>query len=573
MRILFLTSAHNGLSQRLQTELEELGHRVTVELGLNSEVMERAARMARPDLIVCPLLTRRIPESVWRRNVCLIVHPGIVGDRGPASLDWAILNGERTWGVTVLQAGAELDGGDIWATEVVPMRSTSKAAMYRLEITEAATRAVLTAVGRFESGAWRPRPLDYASAGVRGVARPAVPITERRIDWSGSTADVLRVLHSATSAPGVLDEVGGEELFVYGGWAEDVLRGAPGSILDRRHEAVCRATGDGAVWLTHARRPGRSHFKLPAAVALKDAPAAVPRLAHDLPPGIRPSSSRRRTFRDLSYREDSTGRVGFLRFEFANGAMTTSQCLRLLGAVRAAARRPTRVLVLQGGDEFWSNGINLATIEASRDPGNEAWRNIGVMDDIVAEIVGLTDRIVVAALHGNAGAGGVPLALAADLVWCRRGVVLNPHYRAMGGLFGSEYWTYLLPRRVGPDIAEVLINSMHPLGVPRALDLGLIDESCDRMNGAFDDWVRDRVTALVTDPQLDGQIAIKAQRRADDEQRKPLQRYREEELAEVATQFFDPEHPFHEARRDFVRKRPPRNTPAHLARHRADLWW
>jgi putative two-component system hydrogenase maturation factor HypX/HoxX len=31
----------------------------------------------------------------------------------------------------------------------------------------------------------------------------------------------------------------------------------------------------------------------------------------------------------------------------------------------------------------------------------------------------------------------------------RDGVMLNPHYKNMGNLYGSEYWTYLLPRRVG----------------------------------------------------------------------------------------------------------------------------
>ena len=51
-----------------------------------------------------------------------------------------------------------------------------------------------------------------------------------------------------------------------------------------------------------------------------------------------------------------------------------------------------------------------------------------------------------AALGGNAGAGGCFLARAADLVWVRDGVMLNPHYKNMGNLYGSEYWTYLLPR-------------------------------------------------------------------------------------------------------------------------------
>ena len=54
-----------------------------------------------------------------------------------------------------------------------------------------------------------------------------------------------------------------------------------------------------------------------------------------------------------------------------------------------------------------------------------------------------------AAIRGNAGAGGVFLGLAADRVVAASGAVFNPHYKNMGNLFGSEYWTYLLPQRVG----------------------------------------------------------------------------------------------------------------------------
>jgi putative two-component system protein, hydrogenase maturation factor HypX/HoxX len=54
------------------------------------------------------MLKIAIPEQVWSRYICVIVHPGIKGDRGPSSLDWAIANRERTWGVTILQATAEL---------------------------------------------------------------------------------------------------------------------------------------------------------------------------------------------------------------------------------------------------------------------------------------------------------------------------------------------------------------------------------------------------------------------------------------------------------------------------------
>jgi putative two-component system hydrogenase maturation factor HypX/HoxX len=107
------------------------------------------------------------------------------------------------------------------------------------------------------------------------------------------------------------------------------------------------------------------------------------------------------------------------------------------------------VLLLMGGQDFWSNGIHLNLIEAAESPADESWRNINAIDDLTLTLIQATGQLVVAALQGNAGAGGVFMALAADQVWARPGVVLNPHYKNMGNLHGSEYWTYLLPRRLG----------------------------------------------------------------------------------------------------------------------------
>ena len=142
MRILFLTRSFNSLTQRLFVELRACGHEVSVEFDIADSVTEEAVALYRPDLIVAPFLKRAIPASVWQRHVCLIVHPGIVGDRGPSALDWAIQEGESQWGVTVLQAEAEMDAGPVWASEVFPMRAATKSSLYRHEVTEAAVKAV-----------------------------------------------------------------------------------------------------------------------------------------------------------------------------------------------------------------------------------------------------------------------------------------------------------------------------------------------------------------------------------------------------------------------------------------------
>ncbi|NWG74405.1 MAG: hydrogenase maturation protein, partial [Rubrivivax sp.] len=142
MRILFLTRSFNSLTQRLYLDLTAAGHEVAVEFDIADSVAVEAVALWRPALVVAPFLKRAIPEAVWRALPCLVVHPGVVGDRGPSALDWAVLDGEPTWGVTVLQANAEMDAGPVWASATFAMREASKSSLYRHEVTEAASRAV-----------------------------------------------------------------------------------------------------------------------------------------------------------------------------------------------------------------------------------------------------------------------------------------------------------------------------------------------------------------------------------------------------------------------------------------------
>jgi putative two-component system protein, hydrogenase maturation factor HypX/HoxX len=113
MRILFLTSAHNSLSQRLWIELGERGHEIRVCVAATGETMIAAVSREAPDLIIAPMLKIAIPEEVWSRHLCLIVHPGIKSDRGPSSLDWAIVNQEKIWGVTIVEAADDFDAGPL----------------------------------------------------------------------------------------------------------------------------------------------------------------------------------------------------------------------------------------------------------------------------------------------------------------------------------------------------------------------------------------------------------------------------------------------------------------------------
>jgi putative two-component system hydrogenase maturation factor HypX/HoxX len=550
LRILFLVSAHNGLSQRAWIELSELGHEVTVAVVESAAAMETAVAEHDPELIVCPMLEKMIPESIWSEHRCLIVHPGPPGDRGPSSLDWAIELGADEWGVTVLQATGDVDAGDVWATRTFPIRGASKSGLYRHQVRHAAVEAVVDAVGKVAAGRERPEPVDPCDP------RPLMTQDVRAIDWrSDSTDIVIRKIRAAEGHPGVLDDVDGTAFHLFGAHTERALRGRPGEIIAQRNGAICRGTVDGAVWITQLKRAGTPDvpsFKLPAARALAlagrelDVPEALVPIHAPLPDG--------QTYREIAYEEQAG--VGYLRFDFYNGAMSTEQCRRLLDAYEyACSLRRTKVIVLMGGPDFFSNGIHLNVIEAAEDPAGESWLNLHAINDVVREIVETDSHLVVSALAGDAGAGGVALALAADHVVAHEDVVLNPCYGHMGGLYGSEYWTYLLPRRLGEATTARLVEPpFTPVGAAEAVRIGLLDAAFGSTAEAFHARTRDYAQRLAQRVDAHGLLEQKRRRRARDEQLKPLQAYRNEELARSHACFFGPDRSYHEARRRFCHK-------------------
>src|ERR1700730_6586115 len=210
LRILFLTSAHNSLSQRLWIELGALGDEIRVCVVATDEAMIAAVSREVPDLIIAPMLKIALPREVWSRHLCLIVHPGIKGDRGPSSLDWAIANHEKIWGVTILEATDEFDAGPIWASHEFALEADppAKSSLYRGQVTEAALRGVLEAVariesGEFRSGSWQPKKLTHVSPYVLGCLRPPMRQAHRAIDWmQDRTAMIVRKIRAADSALG-----------------------------------------------------------------------------------------------------------------------------------------------------------------------------------------------------------------------------------------------------------------------------------------------------------------------------------------------------------------------------------
>ncbi|WZH50262.1 ClpP/crotonase-like domain-containing protein [Fusarium acuminatum] len=645
MKILFLCTAHNSLSQRLYLNLSQR-HAVTVEYALSDEAMMEAASLVQPDIIICPFLTSRVPSEIFSNYLTLIVHPGPSGDAGPSALDWVLMGDDGTvsesdkllksqswsqtgrshWGVTVLQAVSEMDAGPVWAFEQfkidIDASGTTKSTLYRGRVTQAAITATLTALNRIASAASGCSDPNVTTAlsrlsllqtpDVRGISvhllpnpmykalsvtqrkpflggathrRPLLKAADRNFDVQHESARIIsRKIRSADSQPGCLTTLfGGVSLYVYGGTIEaggdSYCKHEPGQVIGCRDDAVCVATCDGlGIWITHIRRMKRKVDsmlwpKVPAVSGLLDlglVDQSILNSTGSLRPIIGWSKATYPTHQDIWVDfASSAGKhhVAFVYFAFYNGAMSTTQCSRLLEALDfVASHKFLDAVVLMGGDSYFSNGIALNVIEASCDPSAESWRNINRIDDVVHMLLDVFPRknvTTIAAMRGNCAAGGVALAAACDVVIAGSESVLNPAYRALG-LHGSEYHSLSYIGRCGPENSNRILRDMLPISAYQAREMGLVDHVLPGSGAILDIRIRYHVRGMTYTPYKSGNWKYQV-----DLSPPGLASARAHELNEMAKDFWSARSErYASRRRDFVRKVKPTKTPLRFASHR-----
>lgn len=546
-RVLLMATSDNGLTKRARLALLEAGHEVRLAVVATADDKVAATVAADFDIIICPFLKSRIPEGIWRSHRTVVIHPGPVGDRGPSSLDWAIMDGEPIWGVTALSAVEEMDAGPIWATRTFPMPLDPpwrKSAVYNGPVSDAAVECALEVAAKAEDPGFVPVPAEeYPRAVASARLRPAVRRADRLFSWDSPADAVVRSVCAADGAPGIRVPFGAGEAFAYGATADGPCPGVrPGHVVATCLGAVRVATRDSSVWISHLRAVEAPSYKLTAVATL------TRREFGPVLDGV-PEAPVRPGPQEIGYTRD--GDVGTLRFDFHNGAMDTNQCRRLLAAYRAAVDEDTRVLVLAGGREFFSNGIHLNVIESADNPALEAWHNIRAINDVCRAITLTTTQVVVGAFTGNAGAGGVMLPLGADVVAARAGVVLDPHYATMG-LYGSELHTFTLPRRVGAATAHRLTTACRPVGTAEALEIGLVDAVGPRGESAFAQWLAELARSQLANASET--LTLKRKSLAAANQIRPIDAYEAHELAEMSEDMFADRNGFAEKRRSFVLK-------------------
>ena len=546
MKITLLITTFNSISQSYYTILKDKGFKVDVVYAINDTQMIDEVRQFNPDIVICPFLKKFVPKQIFTTYPTFILHPGIIGDKGAYSIDNALKNDKKQWGVVILRANNDFDGGDIYANIDFTMRDTTKSSIYRNEAFYAGIDALEILLQNLQ---------DKNFVSIKQLNTPMhTQLTQehRAINWDkDTTKQIIKKINFSDSFPGVLDEILGIKCFLFGAWEEEKFKSnKPKQILAKRDGAICISTIDGCLWITHLKKLNR--YKLPATYVLKDKLKGV---KEDRLPLIFNKSYK--TFYEISC--DIKDKVAYLSFNFLNGAFRAEQCMRLKYAFEYL-KEQVKIIVLCGGSDFFSNGINLNILEDSAKNGEDGWSNINAINDLIKSIIFSPEVITVASLSKNAGAGGVFLATACDFAIGQQGRILNPHYKTLG-LSGSEYHTYSLPKRVGKQKAKELLESCLPINMKQALEIGLIDKLFKKQD--YKNKLETFCQSLIEDEEkYDDFLWDKEDYLVEFEAY--INSCKEQEIKIMHDEFWKEDSIFHTLRSEFVYKTCPLQTPKRL---------
>jgi UDP-4-amino-4-deoxy-L-arabinose formyltransferase / UDP-glucuronic acid dehydrogenase (UDP-4-keto-hexauronic acid decarboxylating) len=192
--------------------------------------------------------------------------------RGRAPVNWVLVNGETSTGVSLHAMVARADAGDLVDQARVPIAREDTAFTLYGKLEAAAASLLNRALPRLRDGRAQMRAMDVAEGSYFGGRTPA----DGRFEWGWSAERIYNLVRAVTHPyPGAFTEFGGRKLLVW--WAVPIAASnpaPPGTVLAVNADGITVAAGDGALRLATLQFNGEPEL-----------PASAFALAHAVVPG------------------------------------------------------------------------------------------------------------------------------------------------------------------------------------------------------------------------------------------------------------------------------------------------
>jgi methionyl-tRNA formyltransferase len=188
---------------------------------------------------------------------CINVHASLLPKyRGAAPIQWAVINGEKESGVTIMQMNEGLDTGDMLLKVVVPLYEKETGESLHDKLQSAGADLCVEALSLLEQGKLHGEPqrdeeMTYAKMLTKELGH---------IDFKKSAREIERLIRGLNSWPSAFTKYQGKNMKIWDANVVDGESAEPGIITEVTKNSIVVATGDRSLAITELQLEGKKRM-------------------------------------------------------------------------------------------------------------------------------------------------------------------------------------------------------------------------------------------------------------------------------------------------------------------------
>lgn len=183
------------------------------------------------------------------------IHASLLPElRGAAPIQWAVVRGFASSGVTIMRMDAGMDTGPMLMRVEEPIEPEESAADLGTRLAEIGAEALVEVLALMEGGEVEETPQDHG----RATYAPKVTRETARLDWTLPADEVALWMRGMDDVPGAWSPLGARgPVKLFRPLVVNEAGGVPGEVIAADEEGVLVACGMGAVRVREAQPPGK----------------------------------------------------------------------------------------------------------------------------------------------------------------------------------------------------------------------------------------------------------------------------------------------------------------------------
>ena len=240
----------------------ELGLEVYQPDSVNGEDTIDRLKEINPDVIVVVAFGQILKKDLLNipKYGCLNIHASILPKyRGAAPINWAIINGEKETGITIMEMDEGLDTGDILKVERIPIEKDDDSISIHDKLSHLGAKLIIQVLEEMRMGKIEKTPQNHELSSYA----PMLSKETGRIDWNNNGNNIINLIKGLKPWPSAYFIYNGDSIKIHKARIEDRLNDEEnGVVVKVSDEGIYVNCKDSTIVIEELQFPGKRKMKV-----------------------------------------------------------------------------------------------------------------------------------------------------------------------------------------------------------------------------------------------------------------------------------------------------------------------